>query len=341
MSRTADLPAIAELARSAVADACVVCRHVQNQIDRVRSVTKDDRSPVTVADFASQAVVARRLAEADADLALVGEESSDALRVSPALLNEVLAAVRLVWPDATTDDVLTAIDLAQHPGGAGAFWTLDPIDGTKGFLRNQQYAVSLARIEAGAPTLGVLGCPNLSSSFNADLDQPDPAGTIYLAALDAGLIEWSPADTTANPRAVSRADHDPAGPLRLCESVEKAHSSHDASSRILDRLGRHADPARLDSQCKYAVVARGQADAYLRMPTKPGYIERIWDHAAGAIVATESGCIVTDILGAPLDFSRGRGLETNLGVVCAPPPLHGDLIAAIADLGLDRPPAAR
>ena len=96
---------------------------------------------------------------------------------------------------------------------------------------------------------------------------------------------------------------------------------------------REVDPAytlvRLDSQCKYAVVARGQAEVYLRLPSKKGYVERIWDHAAGALIAQEAGCVVTDVFGKPLDFSHGRGLEANKGVVVAPVALHGRIIAAI------------
>jgi len=85
----------------------------------------------------------------------------------------------------------------------------------------------------------------------------------------------------------------------------------------------------------YAVVARGQADAYLRMPTSKTYVEKIWDHAAGSIIATEAGAIVTDITGAALDFTHGQRLETNRGVVCAAPHIHGRIIKAIDSLGID------
>ncbi len=332
---------IVRAARQAVADACAVCREVQQKCDEVRSVTKDDRSPVTVADFASQAVIAHRLRELDSELRLVGEENADALRATPALLEHVHRAVKRVWPEATTDAVLEAIDLGGADGGAGSFWTLDPIDGTKGFLRGQQYAVSLGFVENGVPTLGVLGCPNLSPDFSRSFDDPDTSGVLYVATLGAGVEECPADDANASATTVRRSPFDTSGPVRICESVEKAHSSHDATQQILDQIGKARDPQRLDSQCKYAVVARGQADAYLRMPTKKGYIERIWDHAAGAIVATESGCIVTDVRGGTLDFSHGRGLDRNLGIVCAPAPLHEELIDAIRSLKLDRPPEER
>jgi 3'(2'), 5'-bisphosphate nucleotidase len=94
------------------------------------------------------------------------------------------------------------------------------------------------------------------------------------------------------------------------------------------------DYARLDSQCKYSVVARGQADAYLRMPSRKAYVEKIWDHAAGSLIAEEAGAVVTDITGTPLDFGQGRCLEANRGVVCAAGRAHPMIIRAIEELGI-------
>ena len=53
----------------------------------------------------------------------------------------------------------------------------------------------------------------------------------------------------------------------------------------------------MDSQAKYAVVARGEADIYLRLPTRADYREKIWDHAAGALIVTEAGGVVSDLDG--------------------------------------------
>jgi 3'(2'), 5'-bisphosphate nucleotidase len=85
------------------------------------------------------------------------------------------------------------------------------------------------------------------------------------------------------------------------------------------------------------VVARGQADIYLRIPTSKTYIEKIWDHAAGSIIATEAGAIVSDITGTPLDFTCGRTLSANRGIVCAVPAAHERIIEAIERLGMGAP----
>jgi 3'(2'), 5'-bisphosphate nucleotidase len=122
--------------------------------------------------------------------------------------------------------------------------------------------------------------------------------------------------------------------IRFCESVEAAHSSHGDAARISEHLGIEAPPARLDSQAKYGVVARGEAEAYLRLPRDEHYREKIWDHAAGLLVVTEAGGVVTDISGQELDFSLGHRLENNRGVVAASADLHGELLKVIRDLGI-------
>ncbi len=319
----------------AVSAACGVARAVQRDLERVRRITKDDRSPVSVADFAVQAIVARALRRAFGEVLIAGEEHAEALRrpEHQAVRGAVLEAVRLHEPRVTADEVLDAIDRCDHDATAPAYWTLDPIDGTKGFLRGEQYAIALARIEGGRVTAGVLGCPNLPVDPVRPLDRPDGHGTILAAAAGAGCLQWPADDPAARPSRVRAASG--TGPaIRVCESVESEHSRQDHTQRVLARLGLAVEYARLDSQCKYAVVARGQADAYLRMPTRKGYVEKIWDHAAGQVTAQEAGAVVTDVTGAPLDFSRGRGLEANRGVVCAAAGVHGRLVEAIAELGL-------
>ena len=324
------------VAIDAVAAACRVTRHVQQRESHIQRHSKDDMSPVTVADYAAQAVIARQLADAFGALTMVGEEDAATLREasSATLREEVTAATRVAWPDAATGEVLDAIDFGNHDATAHAYWTLDPIDGTKGFLRGGQYAVSLALIEHGQVVLGVLGCPNLSESYTRAFDDPDPRGCLFYATRANG--SWQvPADRPhMSPRRLDASRSEDLGAMRVCESVEAAHSRIDDSARIIDYLAARGAPARLDSQCKYAVVARGQAEVYLRLPTRRDYVEKIWDHAAGMIIAEEAGAVVTDVLGLPLDFSKGTGLAANRGVICAARAYHGPIRRAIVSLGL-------
>ncbi|MFM7135190.1 MAG: inositol monophosphatase family protein [Planctomycetota bacterium] len=286
---------------------------------------KDDRSPVTVADWASQAVVALSLA---ADLPLVGEEDAAALRSteSEPLLARVQAAVsHVLGREVSRAACLEAIDLGRA-APAARFLTLDPVDGTKGFLRRQQYAISLALVERGAVVAGVVGCPNLPDD-GGDYDRADPLGCLAFAERGRGA-HLQRGD--AAPRRIATAPWSAGSPVRACESVESAHSKQDLSTELLAAIGAPGAPARLDSQCKYVVVARGGADIYMRLPVKADYREKIWDHAAGALVAEEAGALVCDVDGRPLDFGHGRELAANRGVFAGHPRIVERLVAAYA-----------
>jgi 3'(2'), 5'-bisphosphate nucleotidase len=87
----------------------------------------------------------------------------------------------------------------------------------------------------------------------------------------------------------------------------------------------------MDSQAKYGIVARGEAILYLRVPSpsEPEYREKIWDHAAGFLIAEEAGGKVTDIRGDPLDFSSGVKMEKNHGILVSNGILHDRVLKAL------------
>lgn len=317
-----------EVALSAVRQASRACRAVQQSLDP-HTLAKDDRSPVTVADFASQALVARALLEAFPDDPLVGEEDAAALRdpANAERLREVHARVSAEVP-VTADDVLRLIDRGSTDSARPRQWVLDPVDGTKGFLRAEQYAVALALLVEGVVQVAALACPSLPCSS----DPSAAAGTLFFAVRGAGshaapLFEAGPV------RPIHVSSRSEPASLRVCESVEAAHTAHDRSAELARRLGITAAAVRLDSQAKYGVVARGDAELYLRLPTRPGYMEKIWDHAAGTLVVQEAGGTVTDVDGRPLDFGRGRELRANRGVVVSHGPCHDLVVANLRALG--------
>jgi len=88
----------------------------------------------------------------------------------------------------------------------------------------------------------------------------------------------------------------------------------------------------MDSQAKYGSIARGAGDIYLRLPVRADYQEKIWDHAAGDIIVREAGGEVTDTLGRRLDFSKGRTLKENKGVVAAPKAIHGHILEVVKEV---------
>jgi 3'(2'), 5'-bisphosphate nucleotidase len=317
---------VTELERStalrAVREAALLCDTAQGRLKAGDSLTKGDESPVTVADFAAQAVVCAVLNEELGEFEMVGEEDATDLGDSRQvdLRNGVVDLVtRQRGTSASAAETLAWIAMGGADGTSDRFWTLDPIDGTKGFLRGDQYAIALALLEEGEVVLGVLGCPNLP---NADGSR----GAIFVADGE-GAEAWYGKAT--EPVAVSVAAPSPLAEARFCESVESGHSDHDHAARIAARLGITAEPYRIDSQCKYGAVARGDASIYLRLPTRADYREKIWDHAAGKFLVEAAGGRVTDVTGAPLEFGIGRTLERNRGIVATDGHFHDRVVDAV------------
>jgi 3'(2'), 5'-bisphosphate nucleotidase len=87
----------------------------------------------------------------------------------------------------------------------------------------------------------------------------------------------------------------------------------------------------MDSQCKYGLVARGDASLYLRIPAQNFYVEAIWDHAAGSIIVEEAGGRVTDLQGKVLDFSTGRKLAKNRGIIATNGQFHDQVLEAVRE----------
>lgn len=284
---------------------------------------KQDRSPVTIADFGAQALVCRAIGDRFLGDTIVAEETSDALRdpANAALLARLTRFVQHQAEETTEEAALRWIDRGDGEPD-GRFWVLDPIDGTKGFLRDDQYAIALALVENGTVQWGFLACPVLMHEGHT--------GVIFVAQHREGTEAFMLDGTPQRPVTVSQVMN-PAD-ATLVESVETVHTNVGLSGVLKQVLGMAAATLPMDSQAKYAAVARGEADIYLRSPnvTTPTYREWIWDHAAGWLVVTEAGGKVTDIRGNPLDWTRGRRLEENVGIVATNGLLHPAVIAALA-----------
>lgn len=313
-----------QVALTAVRLAAKLCESVRHNRSP-QAIEKQDRSPVTVADFGAQAIICRAIEEAFPADAIVGEETSTLLKQPErsAALTQVTDQVQQLIPDATPDRVTAWIDRGSGQVG-DRYWTLDPIDGTKGFLRGDQYAIALALIEHGTIKVGVMGCPALAT----DLTQPAAEGVLFVAVRGAGAQQIAIA--TGERRSLHVSDStDP----RLIESIEAGHGNLSQQRVVAQAAGLTATPIQMDSQAKYGIVARGEAALYLRLPRPqtPNYRENIWDHAAGAIVVEEAGGRVTDIHGQPLNFAAGAKMIHNRGVVASNGTLHERVLAVLQE----------
>ncbi|MCB2200635.1 3'(2'),5'-bisphosphate nucleotidase [bacterium] len=321
------IPSQLEPVLEAVREAARLCTSVQRTVtDDV--LEKKDKSPVTVADFGSQALVLRAVREAFPEDPIIAEEGSAELRKdeNSHLRDRMMNEINTIRPDATFEDVASWIDFGDNREGGDRFWTLDPIDGTKGFLRGEQYAISLGMLEEGEIKLGILALPN----FGSFLPEVGDTGVLFIAVRGEGVAAQPLSGGAFVEVKVSGLED--VSKARFCESVESGHSDHSWSGQVAKRLGITEESVRMDSQAKYGALSMGAADIYLRLPTRPGYREMIWDHAAGVIVVEEAGGKVSDVDGKPLDFTRGYRLEENRGVIVSCGPFHQQIVDTVIEV---------
>ena len=317
------MPLKKQITIDAVLKAMQLCERVQAEMVSTDAIQKVDRSPVTVADFGSQALICKAISDAFPEDTIVAEEDAQALRENTPLLARVTDYVRpFVKETVSPDTVCSWIDRGSGEVGQH-FWTLDPIDGTKGFLRRDQYTIALAYIVDGIVQLGILGCPNLPYRLkDTDAEQH---GCLFVATRGEGTyLHTKTGDLLEQVHVSAEA--------RFAESFESTHGDSDAHSQIAKALGITESPVRMDSQAKYGIVSRGEASLYIRLPNPafPDYRECIWDHAAGMIVVEEAGGRVTDANGAPLNFLSGKRMHENRGIVATNGKLHEHVLKVVS-----------
>ncbi len=220
---------------------------------------KDDESPLTQADLRADAEIRKGLEQAFPGVFILSEESS-----------------------------------SQGPKGADTFFLVDPLDGTREFLkRNDEFTVNIALVESGEPVAGVVFAPAL--------------GELFYAA--RGLGAWKKVGGIVS-RLATAAPSD-AAPLRVMGS--RSHGG-EATDVWLARLDRSYSFVAAGSSLKFCRIAEGRADIYPRLgPTCQ------WDTAAAHGVLLEAGGTVVDPTGQPLRYGLDRPMLNPHFIALAQP----------------------
>jgi 3'(2'), 5'-bisphosphate nucleotidase len=306
-----------------------LCLAIRQDMDNpVEKMDKAGKEPVTIADYGAQAIILHHIANQFPEDATLAEErgqdfdtlSTDRQRamvlryVSDSLEETVSLEQLRSWLDHGRDSQNLRT------------WVIDPIDGTKGFLRGDQFAVAVALLVQGEPVVGALACP--AFPFNREAITESPSGVVAIAVRGAGAI-LEPM-TSGKGRQLHVSSQVQPDSARAVESLEL--SSHSFTADVFRSIRATAEPVRMDSQAKYVAVADGRAEAYLRQSRGSDYREKIWDHAAGVLLVEEAGGRVTDLRGKRLDFTQGTRLENNYGVLATNRHVHETILQSIREV---------
>lgn len=314
----------------AVRLAMMLCREVQDEsLQSAKKYTpdKNDSEPVTIADYGAQAIIARAISIHFPEDGIISEEAGSQFSAltSPSEKTHILNLLNhFLDVTVTTDDVINWLDHGKDRQSE-RMWVIDPIDGTKGFIARRHYAIGVGILQDGQPTGAIMGAPG----FNSEVDDDDH-GVIFYIKDNVAYME--PAEGgDAQPLHVSNL----AGveELRIVQSFEKKHASKDRMQRLREMIGlQEVNVVELDSMEKYALVAAGRADIYMRLPNVDSTRSHMsWDHAPGVALVIAAGGVVTDVDGSPLDFSQGKVLP-NRGMLVSNGQIHDQLVAAATRL---------
>ena len=233
---------------------------VYNRPGTIEVSSKGDQTPLTEADLAAHRVLEAGLSGLLPGVPVVSEEDEASL---------------------------------VHRSAAGAFWLIDPLDGTKEFIaRNGQFTVNVALVRDGFPVVGFVYAPVLDELFVGG----EGVGAHRERAGERAAIAVAPKRSGA--------------PLRVVAS--RSHMN-DATRIYLERLGAH-DLVQAGSSLKFCRVAEGAADCYPRIgPTAE------WDTAAAQAVLEAAGGVVHDLHGQRLRC--GKPVNRNDGFVASAWPM--------------------
>ena len=309
-----------ESIRGAVRAAVVLCRRVQEDyLIANTKISGEGKEPVTIADYGSQAIICRALKACYPEDGVVSEESCAQFLdlVSAEQRAQVLEILADVLGEPVSESEV--VDWLDHGVGRATprTWVIDPIDGTKGFLALRHYAIACGALIDGEVTEGILAAPGYNDSEGALFYTEN--GATWRAPIAGGVGE----------RVTVSARRD-ASEFVVAQSFERAHASKSRMARARELAGLGgARLVELDSMEKYALVACGDADLYMRLPRAGSdYAHKIWDHVAGVALVRQAGGMVTDLDGSPLDFSLGETLP-NPGMIISNGQHHARVVEAV------------
>lgn len=220
---------------------------------------KADKSPLTTADQAAHDLILSELSALTPDIPVVSEESDPGASA---------------W-------------IRQNIENWQSFWLVDPLDGTKEFLKKTgEFTVNIALIENGSPTLGIVYAPAIRTLYSGDVKKSEAVKVIFSTDSHSESREFIRVSSAPNPdryRVVASKDH--AGP--------------DVAA-FIDRLPGTPELKSMGSSLKFCLVAEGAADFYPRLlPTME------WDTAAAhAVIRAADGQVYDITSGNPLTYGK-------------------------------------
>ncbi len=295
----------------AVRQAVQLSRRVRAEMTGFSSKAAND--PVTIADYGAQVVLLRAISAHFPEDAVLAEEGSEQfVQLVPAPLRARIAALVSEIVGEPTDESALLDWLDYGRGRTGRrLWTVDPIDGTRGFVSGRRYSVAIGLLEDRRPSAGILACPTYPT--------PDEEGLLFYTARGSA---WAEPLAGGAARGIHVSECDAPEAMRTVISTDAIAIDTALVTPLYREARISPQPVEyVDGQDKYAMIACGDVDCYVRPVRPDDRPHYIWDHAAGVALVEAAGGVVTDLEGAALDFTQGTRLSKQ-GIIAASAQAH-------------------
>ncbi|MFW9989850.1 MAG: inositol monophosphatase family protein [Candidatus Odinarchaeota archaeon] len=258
------------------------------------SFKKDDQSPVTIADFASQLYLVSQIREFFQDDQIIAEEENTEF-----IDLKAENMIKQCFEEIDIDKIDNYKGNIKYKGKSSERqWTIDPIDGTMGYQKGLYYAIGLGFMINSIPKVCAIAVPDYNNYPLAIFAAEEGQGS---------RISYN--NKNFNPIRVNQNEN--INNIRLC------HSLHYDQPWVLDfakKIGIK-NYIQIDSMAKFCMVADGTADLYIK-PLDPNK-SFSWDFMPGDLLVREAGGRVTDLNGERLKFSERKCLWTKPGIIAS------------------------
>ena len=293
-------PKETEIIIEAVKDAMKITEWFQNEGFKIYK--KQDSTPVTHADLASQILIVSRIKKHFPDDMIIAEEDQEFIdETTNTIIKQCFRKVGL-------DDSFNVKKLISFKGNdPNRQWTIDPVDGTEGFSKHLVYAIGVCFMMKNIPKMCVIGVPQYKDNFYG----------IFVAEEGDGA-KYSKNGEKFEPIYVSKQNN--LTKVKMCHSL---HYDKPWVVKFAYNLGIN-QLVQIDSMAKLCMVADGSADIYIKPIDKDHSFS--WDFAPGFLLVKEAGGSVTDLKGNDISFTNEHMICSTPGLIASNGIIHEQII---------------
>ena len=271
-----------------------------------QSFQKEDDSPVTIADYATQIYIINKIMEQFPDDQIIAEEDESSFidDIAKRSINSCYEALNI------GGNINIEKSLMKNDKYSKRQWTVDPIDGTKGYQEGLSYAIGIGLMINSDPKICAIAVPNYKKFGKA----------IFISEKDKGSKF---ATNTSEFKPIKVSHQSQLKQAKLC------HSLHYDEPWVMDFATRAeiTNFIQIDSMAKFCMIADGTADLYVKPMNKSRSFA--WDFLPGILLVQEAGGTVTDLRGNKIEFNNDKCIVSTPGLIASNSIIHDDIIAKL------------